>query len=639
MDKKSGGVWRRPRAVIYLNLGWSSVPSLVRNSIRGRDSWHLRSRLTSRVGRWIVSFFGVRAIDLDLLPHLELGPGSLGGSMDRAMDRLDALHLDPLLEMLALRYGDACDAAKILRNSILRVIADRTVDDFYAQVWDRSLGYEDTVFVSASPWDQFVLNERARGAQAPGSASRGLAALGGVAHRVTLTLARSLRGSWDGGHVDAGQATTPNIPSLFTPPLHKPTDDCTVLLVLNMGAVYGGQYSYDYLFSENPDSPLHPSNVVVMARTGGPSNQEGIRLGHPDVGSRWKRFCASWGIVLNARVRWRSGTPWLVLRHLARVCARVDGQRRDIVRRYPSLRLAVFAYDAQVPSELVLALHSLGIPSIAVSERPLSVIWGVQPFSVSRLLTASEFFAASAVESPSLVVGEAIPVGMWRTDFLHEYRAGPDHSEHKLALQAGQKFVVALPFHAGPRSGWDGNPLVTGAASMSHFLTCLADLAEEMPELRIVIRGKNDSWVEDDRFASIAARIGGLPNIVVSREYGRLHESYRICARADLIIAKYTSLVDEALAVDIPCVVHDFTTNSQDFTRLAVSYLPRRIWAENEHELRAGVKFALQDDGSAFREWWTPHRLRIYGHLNDGYVRSRARSHLVSLVSEGQRCR
>lgn len=90
-------------------------------------------------------FFGVRAIDLDLLPHLELGPGSLGGPMDRAMDRLDALHLEPLLEMLALRYGDACDAAKILRNSILRVIADRTVDDFYAQVWDRSLGYEDTV--------------------------------------------------------------------------------------------------------------------------------------------------------------------------------------------------------------------------------------------------------------------------------------------------------------------------------------------------------------------------------------------------------------------------------------------------------------------------------------------------------------
>ena len=230
----------------------------------------------------------------------------------------------------------------------------------------------------------------------------------------------------------------------------------------------------------------------------------------------------------------------------------------------------------------------------------------------------------------------SIPTGMWRTDFLHEYKTSNFPSDVDEHLRTGQKLVVALPPHAGPRVGWDGNPLATGAAAINHFLQGLADLAEDVTELKIIIRGKNDNWVEDVRFAATAARIGRLPNITVSRDYGRRNESYRLCAKASLIIAKYTSLVDEALAVGIPCVVHDFTANSRDFIRPAVPYLPRRIWAEDEQELREGVEFALRTDGAAFKGWWEPHRTRLYGHLNDGHVRERSRATMASLTREGR---
>ena len=129
-------------------------------------------------------------------------------------------------------------------------------------------------------------------------------------------------------------------------------------------------------------------------------------------------------------------------------------------------------------------------------------------------------------------------------------------------------------------------------------------------------------WVVDERFSGIAARINALPNIKVNCNYGSLNESYRLCAAADLVIAKHTSLVDEVLALGIPCVLHDYTPNSQDLARTAVAYLPRRLWAENPSELRDVVDFVLQDGGAALQDWWEPHRNRLYKNLSDGSVRA-----------------
>ena len=145
---------------------------------------------------------------------------------------------------------------------------------------------------------------------------------------------------------------------------------------------------------------------------------------------------------------------------------------------------------------------------------------------------------------------------------------------------------VALPYHVERGVGWSGDPIATDFSSVLHFIEDIADLASERPDLRIVIRGKNDDWISDHRFAAARSRTESLPNLSVSREYGRLNETYRLCANAHLIIAKHTSLVDEALALGIPCVLHDYTSNSRGYARLAVEYLPRRLWAEDPGELR-----------------------------------------------------
>jgi hypothetical protein len=620
----------RSRGVIYFDLDWSSLPSLLFNSLRRHEAWFFRTSIRSRTGFKMINALGLKQVDLDLVPRLALGDLALSEPMGSAIDQLDSLPWDSLVLRLARRYPNAHDAAGILRNSVLRAVAARALDAFYGQTWARSLGYNTVVFVGTSRWDKYLLDDRANGVRVTGSTSRACAS-GRQFIGQAFGLASSVRIGTSGG-----ARPKPQSPAVNEARTGKPWADRSVLLVLNMSTNFGGLYSYDYLFSDEATSPLHRENVIVVARNGGPESGEGVFLAHPAGGSRLRQIYVRARLVLRGMRVGGLRVPWGVVDHLAGVCARVDGQRLEIACRYPSLRLAILAYDIQVQSELVLALESLGISTAALNERPQSLFWGLQPFSVSTLLTASPCFSDAALASRSVSINSAVATGMWRTDFLHEFRAEPPHELRELARQAGQKFMVALPYHCAPPGQWSGNPLAVGVQPITHFLEDVADLAERRPDVLIVIRGKNDNWVNDERFSGIAARIDALSNITVSRNYGALNESYRLCAAADLVIAKHTSLVDEALAVGIPCVLHDYTRNSQDLARPSVVYLPRRLWAENSGEFNDAVDFALEDDGAAFREWWEPHRIRVYGSMNDGSVRTRARAYLSFLEQQGR---
>jgi hypothetical protein len=407
-----------------------------------------------------------------------------------------------------------------------------------------------------------------------------------------------------------------------------------VLYILNYGVSYGGLYSYDHVFSDDPASPLHRQNVVVMGRTGGPSNSQGIRHGFPERGSR-KRLAikALWlSLQTIGEFGWRY--PFKYVWSLSRTCAAAEGQQVALAREFPALKLAILAYDMQAPGDLVLALDASGIHVVALNERPQSVIWEMQPFALSTLLTAGEIFSASAMASRSVSIEQAVSVGMWRTDLLLQYRSDDPHELYEHARQNGQQFIVALPFHVTAEGDKDHSPLVTSAHSVRHFLLGMFHIADVNPKVFVVIRGKNDHWVTDDRFQDIVGMIDQLPNITVSRDYARFNESYRLCAWADLVVAKHTSLVDEVLAVGIPCVIHDYTANSKGLSRLVVPYLPREIWAEDVPELRRRIYFALADEGREFNRWWEPHRFALYGNLADGQVCGRARKLFELLVSQ-----
>ena len=619
----------RRRGVIYLSVSWSSLPRLLVDRTRRRESWYWHSRMTSTRGQQLLSLLRARPVDVLPVPVLDLGPNSMAGPMLRALATLDDLEIEPLLACLAQRYPHATNAAGILRSTLAHRISGRALDAFHVDLWARNIGLNQVTFVGCSEWDTILLSDHQSGRKVVGSVVRTVDRIGSLITRLSnwrltskapVSSAAGLvpdeqidRGVFHGGKAsDASR---------------------TVLYILNYGVSYGGLYAYDHVFSDDPASPLHLQNVVVMGRTGGPSNSQGIRHGFPGRGNRKRLRIKALRLFLQSIGEFGRRYPFKYVWSLSSTCAAAEGQQIALASEFPAMKLAILAYDMQAPGDLVLALDASGIRAVALNERPQSVIWELQPFALSTLLTAGEIFSASAMASRSVSIEQALSVGMWRTDLLLQYRSEDPHELYEHARQNGQQFIVALPFHVTAEGDQDQSPLITSAHSVRHFLLEIFSIAEENPSVFIVIRGKNDHWVTDDRFQDIVGMIDQLPNITVSRDYATFNESYRLCAWADLVVAKHTSLVDEVLAVGTPCVIHDYTPNSKDLSRLVVPYLPREIWAEDVHELRRRIDFALANEGRDFDRWWEPHRFALYGDLADGQVRRRAREIFESLVS------
>ena len=613
--------------VVYLSVGWSSLPTLLRRSGFGRESWFVRSRLSSPAGERLLRAFGVREIDLDSVSMLPTDPDSTEGPVRRGIAALERTDLDPLADWFAGTHAGAANASGLLRNALVREVAGRTVDAFYAQLWARSRGYASTVFVGATPWDRLLLQDRELGYRVVGSVSRALAAVAASAHQLRPSLDRRTA---EGGGPDL-LADLPITRDGDRDWAAASAETGSVLFVLNISTVFGGLYSYDHVFTDDPRSPLNARNVVAMAANGGPRNPQGVRQGYPSAGSRRRRLLRATLLSVKALARFRRRYPVAQVRRLAAVCAQAEGQAVELRTRFPRARIAILSYDLQIPIALILALESAGIRTVALNERPLSSVVVSQPIAVSTLLTAGPVFSDAAAHSPSVAVREAPAVGMWRTDLIREY--GPQGLEGwDLAAVDGRRRVLVLPYHLESGSRLPTNPIATSAASVRQFLADVLDLVEDRGDIYVVIRGKNDRWLDDPRCADIAARIAASDAVGVSRRYDRLNESYRLVAGAELIVAKYTSLVDEALACDIPSIVHDYTVNSRDVARPVVRYLPRELWALDADELRTRVDWALADGGRGFREYWAPHRAAVFGDLADGEVRARARRAMTDLL-------
>ena len=615
------------RGVIYLSVGWSSLPTLLRRSGLGRESWYVRTKLESPAGRRLLRMFGLREIDLDVIDLLPTGEDSTEGPAERGIGTLQRRAPAALAQWFAALHPGAPDAAGILQNALVREVEARAVDTFYAQLWARARGYRSTVFVGATPWDRLLLQERNHGYRVVGGVSRSLAAAASAAGRLRRARAQ-------GSVQSSGLSDLAALP--VTQDDHRDwaagaAETGSVLFVLNISTVFGGLYSYDHVFTDDPSSPLHQENVVAMAINGGPRNPQGIREGYPSAGSRRHRLARSAALSARALLHFRGRYPFGWLRLLSAVSAQAEGQAASLGVRFPSARVAILAYDLQIPIELILALESAGIRTVALNERPLSSVVVSQPIAVSTLLTAGPFFSETAIDSPSVTVREAPAVGMWRTDLIREFQRTGDDGWDADAVR-GRRRVLVLPYHLEAGQRLATNPIATSVASVRHFLTDILDLAEERSDIYVAIRGKNDRWLEDPRFRDIAARIDASDAVEVSRRYDRLNESYRLTSGADLVLAKYTSLVDEALACDIPCVLHDYTANSRDVARPVVRYLPRDLWALDPDELRRRVDQALADEGRAFREYWVPYRAGVFGDLADGHVRERARRVIVDLL-------
>lgn len=606
-------------ALVVLDLGFLTLPIAVHRARRG---WTVRYLHTHVRRPWVLRLLersGVTALRLEEETALVFGDHTYNGPSYAAASYLSAPAIEPLLERVAQHLTGDRAASGALRAALHNDMTSNAQDLFSAEMWVRSRQFERGVIVVHSPWDKILLKGlgvRSRIVRVPVFGSGPVLAvthlIGQMRMRPATTRAPAL--------TDGSPARDERVPGWPRP----------VMFVFNRGSAYRRLYNYEHLLSTDPASPFHASRAVNISRSGGDLGDGRqadpfpvSRTGTVQLWHALSRASAWWTIGRrNPRVLW-----WC-----ARFSVRVEDTSRQIRERYPEVRLAVLAFEMQVPPYLAMSMRKAGIRTASLQERPAIAFDRAATTIVDTLLTASQYISHQVQRSETMAVDHTVPTGMWRCDLVYQARRSATPPTIRAAQERGQRVVLVLPYHAETSALRATDPICTSIESVRHFLNDIIDLARDQRDAHFIIRGKDAAWVDDPRFQETIGRLDETPNAEVNRDYESFNVTYGLAAHCDLIIAKPTSLVDEALALGIPCLLHDYTHNSSDYAREQLPYLPRELWALDKDDLRSKVRSQLVDDGRAFRGWWEPTRDLVYGNLNDGHVRERARRSLEEIL-------
>lgn len=416
----------------------------------------------------------------------------------------------------------------------------------------------------------------------------------------------------------------------------QPPRSSRVALVTHHGLSYGNLFPKYIFYSPRADSDLHEERLLHIDYCGWNSPSEKLNwvcMGnhqHSWISNACSAVAALGRGILHIR-RFRHILGLIVLVR-SYVIFRSFAEKLDA---YPDLKLALIDYEILCPNELLLALESKGVQTVAVQERFFTTFSNLLGSTIlSDYLCHSPFTADVMKRSPLYSVSRFVPVGQYRSDKLLEAKRSVPPEILKGPLAQGKKIITALGFHAVKEWQNARSELYTNWKAHKQFLNDMIRLSEEIPGVFIILRYKFTDWITMPVFAEEIEKIQTSENIAISMDYDRYFISYELCAHSDLVIAKPTSIADECLSVGIPVLFHDYTHNADRLISVAFDYAPARIMCHRYDEIRNKARIIL---GS------TPHEMtgdyeylmqEVFGGLGDGRVTERIRHYLEKRIQD-----
>ena len=109
-------------------------------------------------------------------------------------------------------------------------------------------------------------------------------------------------------------------------------------------------------------------------------------------------------------------------------------------------------------------------------------------------------------------------------------------------------------------------------------------LSQQLNGAFLILRYKGLDWVTNPYFKSILEKLNNCENIVISNKFIPFY-AYKLCAHADLVIAKHSSIADECLSKEIPVLFHEYTHNVQKIFFDTFNYSQSNLLCYNYHDL------------------------------------------------------
>jgi len=306
----------------------------------------------------------------------------------------------------------------------------------------------------------------------------------------------------------------------------------------------------------------------------------------------------------------------------------------EAIKQFKKLKIAIIDYDVLCPKPLLLALEKNNIKTVATQERFIHTFCNSYAnVIIDTYYTTSEFTNNLIKKSKYNDIKNLVAVGLYRSDYLKLYKKNHIPDEISEAKKNGNKVLIILGYQ--PPVLWfeSHKSIYNNWSSQISFLEDVIKLSKILDKTLIVIRYKSLNWISNNHFKEVLKKIDDCKNITISTNFKESFYSYKLCANADLVIAKHTSLADECLSNEIPVLFYDYTHNMKKLMSEAFDYSPSRLMCYNFDELLEKSKSLLFNNSSELKNEIATLKNTIYYVKERVNIKNKIIGQLESLIS------
>jgi len=411
-----------------------------------------------------------------------------------------------------------------------------------------------------------------------------------------------------------------------------------VLFFPHNGVLTSGQPPRDHFYSNEPNSPFHASKIIHLEYDSRPDielEKEKMKKYFKTNTIKYKRFfigAISWKNIFSFIVKTFQIKKFFQYNNVGNniiyygiiLHAYMTFERYcNAIIPYKDAKIAIVGYEILFPKALALALENYNIKTIAISERHVSTLLNSYSFIINTLFSISEHSSKIIEKSDKFLINNVFPVGQVRTDHFFDNELIKSNSNPRV-------LVLDTSIDNDPKTE-KFYPYLNWKNDIS-FRNEIISIAEHNPEIEFIFRGKNCNWYYNKYYNEMKLKIDKLTNVSVDTDYTiNLWKSYHLCASADLIIARPTSLAEECVSKGMNVIVMDYGIN---FTTAISKFIPkmlRQYYCHSFEQLNEMFEFWKKHKYILSNDIKNLIKKEIFSNLTDGKVKERIQKNLKEI--------
>jgi len=288
------------------------------------------------------------------------------------------------------------------------------------------------------------------------------------------------------------------------------------------------------------------------------------------------------------------------------------------LKKFPKVQYFFIDWDINFPFYVLIALNLLKKKSIVVQDRFFYSFYNYSCHTKFNFYFVSSFFEKKKfLKNNNNLMTKFYPVGQYRTDYFR----GKDAISKKLLEKiiqkniSNKKLILVLPFHTTNNEIESSLDPIINHRSSINFLYDIVKLSKRFKDCFFLIKVKVYDGYDNIYFKKVINLINQSENIYFFKK-NILHIQYKIFKSVSIVIGKTTTLIDEYLSKDKPCLIHDYSHNLDSIFGSLFNYCNSGIICKNYFDLKTKLALLLDDKNNYLKKNLKKLRNKIYSTYN-----------------------